>query len=246
MTVLAIESSALVAGIAIVSEEKVTAEYNVNLKLTHSQTLLPMLDEVVKMTGTDLSSIDAIAVSGGPGSFTGLRIGSATAKGLGLALKKPIVAVPTTQGLAMNIFGFDGLICPIMDARRDQVYTGIYRNNAEGFSVVSDQEATGIKEIVEKLDSLGEKVIFLGDGVPVFRSVIEECAKEMAEGVVKATGSDFGVSATGYAGPDGDNVGLVYYAVNYKGKTVIKKLHSGYERNLIRESATMRALFLVH
>ncbi len=177
ITVLAIESSALVAGIAGVNEEKVTAEYNVNLKLTHSQTLLPMLDEVVKMTGTDLSQIDAIAVSGGPGSFTGLRIGSATAKGLGLALKKPIVAVPTTQGLAMNIFGFDGLICPIMDARRDQVYTGIYRNTREGFSVVSDQEATGIREIVGNLNSLGEKVIFLGDGVPVFKSVIEECAK---------------------------------------------------------------------
>ena len=93
------------------------------------------------------------------------------------------------------------------------------------------------------------KIKLLGvkpETIQTYSAVSEECAKEMAEGVVKATGRDIGVSATGYAGPDGDNVGLVYYAVSYKGKTVVKKLHSGYERNLIRESATIRALFLVH
>ena len=93
------------------------------------------------------------------------------------------------------------------------------------------------------------KIKLLGvkpETIQTYSAVSEECAKEMAEGVVKATGSDIGVSATGYAGPDGDNGGLVYYAVSYKGKTVVKKLHSGYERNLIRESATIRALFLVH
>lgn len=176
ITVLAIESSGLVAGAAIVTEEKVVAEYNVNLKMTHSQTLLPMVDEIVRMSGTNLEDITAIAVSGGPGSFTGLRIGSATAKGLGLALKKDIVAVPTTQGLAANVEGFDGIICPIMDARRSQVYTGLYRNK-DKFEIVMDQDALAIDELIDKLNGMNEPVIFVGDGVPVFKQKIDECLK---------------------------------------------------------------------
>ena len=104
MRILAIDSSGLVATVAVVEEEneisKTIAEYTINYKKTHSQTLLPMLDEIVKMTDMNLDTIDAIAVAGGPGSFTGLRIGSATAKGLGLALKKPLIHIPTVDGLA--------------------------------------------------------------------------------------------------------------------------------------------------
>ena len=103
MKILAIESSGLVASAAIVTEDTLLAEYTVNFKKTHSQTLLPMVDEIVRMVGLDLKEIDAIAVSAGPGSFTGLRIGSATAKGLGLALNKPVIPVPTTQGIAANL-----------------------------------------------------------------------------------------------------------------------------------------------
>ena len=91
MKILAVDSSGLVASVAIVEDENLIAEYTVNYKKTHSQTLLPMLDEIVKMTETDLNSIDAIAVAKGPGSFTGLRIGSATVKGLGFALDKPLI-----------------------------------------------------------------------------------------------------------------------------------------------------------
>ena len=121
-----IDSSGLTATVAVVEDEQTIAEYTVNYKKTHSQTLLPMIDEVKKMIDLDLSSIDAIAVSGGPGSFTGLRIGSATAKGLGLALGKPLIHVPTVDALAYNVYGCGDLICPIMDARRKQVYTGLY------------------------------------------------------------------------------------------------------------------------
>ena len=126
MRVLAIDSSGLTATVAVVEETQTVAEYTINYKKTHSQTLLPMIDEVVKMTELDLGTINAIAVAGGPGSFTGLRIGSATAKGLGLALNKPLIHVPTVDGLAYNVFGCEDIICPIMDARRNQVYTGIY------------------------------------------------------------------------------------------------------------------------
>ena len=126
MKILGLDSSGIVASVAIVEEDNLIAEYTVNYKKTHSQTLLPMLDELAKMTELDMDTIDAIAVAAA-GSFTGLRIGSATAKGLGLALKKPLVEIPTVDALAYNLYDAKALICPIMDARRSQVYTGIYR-----------------------------------------------------------------------------------------------------------------------
>ncbi len=172
--ILAIESSGLVASAAIATETTLLAEYTVNFKKTHSQTLLPMVEEIVSMLGIDLKDLDAIAVAEGPGSFTGLRIGCATAKGLGLALNKPIIPVPTTQGIAVNVYGTEGILCPLMDAKRNQVYTGLYRYNKEGFIVVEDQMAISIEEIVEKVNKLGESVTYLGDGVEVFASILSE------------------------------------------------------------------------
>ena len=170
--VLALDSSGLVASVAIVEgngfESCLLAEYTVNYKKTHSQTLLPMLDEIVQMTELELDTIDAIAVAAGPGSFTGLRIGSATAKGLGLALEKPLVAVPTLDGLAYNLCGTEKIICPLMDARRNQVYTGIYEFSRGLLRRIEPPMAVDIQEIAEKLCALQRDVIFLGDGVPVY------------------------------------------------------------------------------
>ena len=174
MLLLAIESSGLVASVAIMSEDKLIGEYTTNFKKTHSQTLLPMLDEVVRMTGISLDDVDAIAVSGGPGSFTGLRIGAATAKGLGLALDKPLIHVPTVDALAYNLFGTNQVICPIMDARRQQVYTGLYTFEGDAFKVLCQQKAVGIEEIVQEINGMGSPVIFLGDGVAVYRDIIEK------------------------------------------------------------------------
>lgn len=174
MKILGLDSSGIVASVAIVEDDVLIAEYTVNYKKTHSQTLLPMLDEIAKMTELDLNSIDAIAVAAGPGSFTGLRIGSATAKGLGLALKKPLIAIPTVEGLAYNLYDIPGLICPIMDARRKQVYTGIYRFTDHQLKVVEDQMAVPMETVIEKLNQYGEAVTFLGDGVSVFHELIAE------------------------------------------------------------------------
>ena len=174
MKILGLDSSGIVASVAIVEDDVLIAEYTVNYKKTHSQTLLPMLDEIAKMTEFDLNSIDAIAVAAGPGSFTGLRIGSATAKGLGLALKKPLIAIPTVEGLAYNLYDIPGLICPIMDARRKQVYTGIYHFTDHQLKVVEDQMAVSMETVIEKLNQYGEAVTFLGDGVPVFHELIAE------------------------------------------------------------------------
>lgn len=174
MKLLALDSSGIVASVALYEDDVMMAEYTVNYKKTHSQTLLPMLDEISKMTELDLSTIDAIAIAAGPGSFTGLRIGSATAKGLGLALHKPLIAVPTIEALAYNLYDTKGLICPIMDARRNQVYTGVYRFEDHKLVTVIEQEAVSITELMEQLEALGEPVTFLGDGVPVFREQILE------------------------------------------------------------------------
>lgn len=174
MNILAIESSGSVASIAVVSQEKLIGEYTTNLKITHSQTLLPMLDQLLKTLDMDLEDIDAIAVSNGPGSFTGLRIGSATAKGLGLALNKPIIAVPTVDALAYNLFGTEGFICPMMDARRQQVYTGLYEFKNSQLNIVIPQQAVSVADMIQSINEKQQPVIFLGDGVPVYKEVIQE------------------------------------------------------------------------
>ena len=177
MKILGLDSSGLVASVAIVEGNDLKGEYTVNYKKTHSQTLLPMLDEVAKMIELDLNSVDAIAVAGGPGSFTGLRIGSATAKGLGLALNKPLIHIPTVDALAYNLVGHRDLVCPLMDARRNQTYTGLYRFNGNEMEIAEPQCAVGIDEIIEKINNIGQPVVFLGDGVAVFESYIRENCK---------------------------------------------------------------------
>lgn len=184
MKLLALDSSGLVASVAIVDDGITIAEYTVNYKKTHSQTLLPMLDEIKRMTELDLHTIDAIAIAAGPGSFTGLRIGAATAKGLGLALEIPIIPVPTVDSLAYNLYGSDKLICPLMDARRNQVYTGLYtfrrgKEESTGFEmcVLQKQCVVDIAEMIQQINVLGTEVIFLGDGVDAYRGKIAELVK---------------------------------------------------------------------
>lgn len=181
MKIAAIDSSGLVASVAILDGETMLATYSVNYKKTHSQTLLPMLAEITQMTEFELNTLDAIAIAKGPGSFTGLRIGSATAKGIGQALSKPIVEVPTLDAMAYQLYGVERVICPMMDARRGQVYTGLYcfkRENQETrFSVLKPQQAVAVEEIVEQINALGRPVIYLGDGVPVHEAVLKEKTK---------------------------------------------------------------------
>lgn len=177
MKVLAIDSSGLVASVAIVTEDELLAEYTINYRKTHSQTLLPMLDEIVKITNIDLKDIDAIAISKGPGSFTGLRIGSATAKGLAMVLDIPIIPVATVDGLAYNLYKSDNVICPLMDARRNQVYTGLYKWIDGEFKVLLEQRPLAIEEITEEINKIAEEVIFIGDGIKVFENQLKETIK---------------------------------------------------------------------
>lgn len=181
MKILALDSSGLVAGVAVIQDEIMLASYTINYKKTHSQTLLPMLEELSKMIELDMETIDAIAVAAGPGSFTGLRIGSATAKGLGLALHKPIVEIGTVEAIAYQLYGVEKIICPMLDARRSQVYTGLYTfESMDGKSVfrtLLEQCAVSVEELIDKVNEIGKQVIFLGDGVPVYEAVIKERTK---------------------------------------------------------------------
>lgn len=181
MKILGLDSSGLVASVAVVEDEVVLAEYTTDYKKTHSQTLLPMMDEIRRRLELDLDTLDAIAVPSGPGSFTGLRIGSATAKGLGLALGKPLVEVPTLEGLAWNLWGTQRLVCPMMDARRSQVYTAAYEFLPEGDTFrlheVMGQTPIDVGEMIGRLNGLGRPVVFLGDGVPVYRELLAEGCK---------------------------------------------------------------------
>ena len=207
MKILALDSSGLVVSAALTEDDNLIAEYTIQYMKTHSQTLLPMLEEIRRMVDLDMDTVDAIAVAAGPGSFTGLRIGSATAKGLAFAMEKLIIPVPTLEGLAYQMYGTDALVCPIMDARRNQVYTGLYEfrhrscvraadaadvmtevsspdNEEMGMSesvkgrydmhVVKEQCAVSFDEIAQEINRIGRKVIFVGDGIPVFRDRMEE------------------------------------------------------------------------
>ena len=199
--ILAIDSSGLTASVAITDDinDTAIAEYTVNLKKTHSETLLPMIDEIFELTGIVKNTINAVAVAAGPGSFTGLRIGGAAAKGIASALNVPIVPVPTVDGLAYNLYGYSGLVCPIMDARRNQTYTGIYEYvknscdlNTEApkdceitgpyryeMKTVYKQCATDIENLIDVLNEHGRDVIFVGDGIPVFNEIIDSKLKVM-------------------------------------------------------------------
>ena len=192
MKILAIDSSGMVASVAVWENGLLIAEYSMNYKKTHSQTLLPMLEDVKEKIELDMQTVDAIAVAAGPGSFTGLRIGSATAKGLGFALDIPVISVPTVDALAYNLYGVDKIVCPLMDARRNQTYTGLYEfvrtekertdievttNDGYDMRVIVGQCAVMLEDILEKCNRLEKEVIFLGDGVPVFAEMIKQQMK---------------------------------------------------------------------
>ena len=184
MNILALESAALAASAALLSGNRIIAEYTTNFRKTHSETLLPMVEEILRMTGFKVEDIDAFAVSEGPGSFTGLRIGAATVKGLAFAAEKPVIPVPTLAAMAYQLYGAGDLIAPIMDARRDQVYTALYEFSEGAFRCLREASAESIAEQMAQAlrfsEASGKRVLYLGDGVPVFRDTIEKTLGDRA------------------------------------------------------------------
>ncbi len=180
MKILAADTSANVATVCVTEDGRLLAERVVDYKKTHSQTLMLMIDGVLADCGSDISEIELFAVANGPGSFTGLRIGVSTLKGMAHAAKKPVVEVSTLEALAYNIYMSDCVICPIMDARRSQVYNGVYEWQGGVLVALVEPRALAIEECVADVKGYGKRVIFLGDGVPVHKEYIKEALGDTA------------------------------------------------------------------
>lgn len=181
MKILALETSSMVASVAVISEDKLLAEFTINNKKTHSQMLMPIVEQVTEGLALTLSDIDVFAVSGGPGSFTGIRIGVATVKSLAQALNKPVVGVSGLDGLAYNLVNFNGIICPMMDARNAQVYTCLYRSNGEEINRLKEYMAVRVAELISMIQESGETVMFCGDGLLLHKNLLSEKLGERAK-----------------------------------------------------------------
>ena len=167
MKILSFDSSATSASVCLfdTNESKVIGEFYINTKLTHSQTLIPMLDSLISSADININDIDCFAVNTGPGSFTGIRIGVSAVKGMAMALDKPCVGVSTLNCIAHNFIDFDDvIICSCMDARRNQVYNALFSVNDGVVTRMCDDRAISIEDLYTELKELDKKVILAGDG----------------------------------------------------------------------------------
>ena len=167
MKILSLDTSATVATVALVDNDKLLAEQMTNNGNTHSETILPMIEAALASAELDVSDVDLFACSGGPGSFTGVRIGVATLKGLAFASGKPCIAVSTLEALAENLSCRAGLICPVMNARRSQVYTALFVSDGQSVKRITEDEAMSIAELDEMLSNYDAPVSFCGDGYDI-------------------------------------------------------------------------------
>lgn len=178
MLVLGVETATSVGSVAIVEESGLIAELTLKEKVSHSERLLPTIDLLLSKSKLSFSEIDALSVSRGPGSFTGLRIGISTIKGLAMAGNKPVVAIPSLDALAENYLGSDLLICPMIDARKDEVFTALYRrNHTRGLQKLTSDLAIAPPDF---LPTIKGKVGFLGDGSQRYRALIEDLLGDRA------------------------------------------------------------------
>lgn len=174
MKILAVDTAASVAAVAVMENDKLLGEYSINHKKTHSQKLMPMIRDL--LAGLDLTpaDMDLFAASSGPGSFTGLRIGVTTVKAMAYAVQKPVVSVPTLDALAYNIPVTDFLVCPIMDARNNQVYTALYHWEDRQQKKITEYMGVPVSELVQLIKGKNRKTLFLGDGVEIHKDFLKE------------------------------------------------------------------------
>ena len=180
MKILALEGSASVASVALLEDGKIIADFYTDNKMTHSQTLMPLVESVLNITGTDKHSLDAIALSAGPGSFTGLRIVGATAKGLAMGLNIPIVSVSTLEAMAYGHTESKDIICPMLDARRASVFAAAYEFMEDKLIGVFGEKLIPVENLLSSLKTLKRKVIFVCDGADVNHDIISEILGENA------------------------------------------------------------------
>ncbi len=178
MKILALDTSGPNCSVCILDENKVVSDFSLNTEITHSQTLLPMIDTIEKFSNTSLKDIDVFACSVGPGSFTGLRIGIATIKGFALSLNKKVVAVPTLVGLAYNTSYFNGIICSVLDAKNNNVYAGIFEYKDGKPTLISDYITEDVETLIDILSKKNSKILFVGDGAFSFKDKFIKAFKD--------------------------------------------------------------------
>lgn len=174
MFILGIDTATRVAGAAVIGEGRLISERFIHNLKTHSQNIIPMIKQVVDDADITPADLAGIAVTAGPGSFTGLRIGMSVAKTMSLTLNIPVISVSTLKALAWNILGTKGLICPILDARKNEVYTSIYKSGDGGLVELIDPAALSIEKLMEEIAGTEGEVTFLGDAVPVYGEIVKE------------------------------------------------------------------------
>ena len=179
MNILALDTSGPNCSVAILSDQKVIANFNINIGKTHSETLLPLIDDILKFSNLTLDDIDVYACSVGPGSFTGIRIGIATIKGFAISANKPIVSVSSLESLAYNIPTFDGLICSILDAKNNNVYAGIYKIN-DSLEMIGDYYTDSINDLINDLKEETNNILFVGDGAISYKDILKNNLNEKA------------------------------------------------------------------
>lgn len=174
MRILAIDSSAVCASCALLEDGKLIGEQYLNVGLTHSQTLMPLVEHLLAAAHVKPAQVDGFAVNSGPGSFTGIRIGVAAVKGMAFAQEKPCVGVSTLESMAYLFEGFDGVVCGTMDARCQQVYQALFEvRNGQVIRLCEDRALT-IAELTAELKGLGKPVLLTGDGAHVCEKAFEE------------------------------------------------------------------------
>lgn len=172
MKILSLDSATECATVAIIDNDKILGETIVNYKKQHSVIMMPMIDNLLKSCSLSVSDIDGFVVSSGPGSFTGLRIGMSTIKGLVQATKKPFVTINSLDGLANNLFNTQGIICPIIDALRGNVYTNFYRFKNNSLVALNEPQLLSMEEVIKKCSDFNESITFIGDGTLKFKDNI--------------------------------------------------------------------------
>ncbi len=192
MLTFGIDTCCMAATAALVNENVLVAETVINRKKTHSELMMPQIENMFRAAEISPSEVDVFAVAVGPGSFTGVRIGVATAKAMAQGVDKPCVAVSTLEALAYASKFFDGIAAPILDARRDQVYNALFECGTSGLTRLTDDRALGLEKLLEEIKALDKNVIFMGDGCLVFRDRIEEVLGERAFFAPKITAMNLG------------------------------------------------------
>ena len=187
MKILAIESSAIAASVCVECDGKLVAEAFQNNGLTHSKTVMPMLENMLKTCGEKLENMDKIAVAAGPGSFTGLRIGVSVAKGLSWASGIPVCGVSTLEAMAHQASFFDGIICPVMDARAGQIYNALFKCNDGNITRICDDRAIAMNALLEELNGQ-KRILLLGDGAEM---CCNECKKLGIDAVLPESAQRF-------------------------------------------------------